>query len=78
MKFFSRLLSHTAIGIIDGSAKCLKGKVMNRTLSDVASVTSGSGVAKGEIWIGGDGRIRFSAEIPKELHQRLRNVIASN
>jgi len=77
MKLIHRLLSSIAIGIVDGSAKCLKGKVLNRTLSDITSLTSACGLKKGEMWIGGDGRIRFSGEIPKELHQRLRNVIAS-
>ena len=62
---------------MDGSAKCLKGKVMARVLSDITSLTQQADVRKGEIWVSFDGKIRFSGEIPKELHQRLRNVLAS-
>ena len=78
MKLISRILSQKAIGIRDGFATCLKGKVMGRTLSDVGSLTSQAGIVKGEIWVAANGRIRFSAEIPEQLHQRLRNVIASD
>ena len=77
MNFISRMLSDTAIGIINGSAKCLKGKLMSRDLSDISDLAREAGVLKGEIWIGGNGRIRFSSGIPKSIHQRMRNILAS-
>ena len=44
-------------------------------LSDLSGELTTAGVTRGEIWIQGDGRIRFSTEIPAELHQRLRNIL---
>ena len=78
MNFLSRLLSHTAIGIADGSARCLKGKLTGAVLSDIGLLAKENGVSKGEIWIGGDGRVQFSSGIPEKMHQRLRNVLSSH
>lgn len=75
MKWFSRLLSVTAIAFSNGRCEVLRGKMPGPILSDLADALAASGVSCGEIWIRGDGRVRFSLEIPPELHQRLRNIL---
>jgi hypothetical protein len=44
-------------------------------LRDLAGCLVENDVPRAEIRIGGDGRIRFSKEIPPEVHQRLRNIL---
>lgn len=75
MKFLSRLLSITVIAFADGRCREVKGKVSGNQLRDVANCLTEAGVARSEIWIGGDGRIQFSPEIAPALHQRLRNIL---
>lgn len=75
MKWFSRMLSVTALSFGDGRCEILKGKLGGRLLTEVAGELIASGVERAEIWIHGDGRIRFSDEIPSEAHQRLRNIL---
>jgi len=75
MKWFSRLLSVTAIAYADGRCEVLRGKVGRPVLTDLADELAAAGVGHCEIWIGGNCRIRFSAETPPELHQRLRNIL---
>ncbi len=75
MKWFSRLLSTTAISFSNGRCDVLRGKAGRFVLSDLADELAAAGVSCGEMWIGGDGRVRFSPEIPPALHQRLRNIL---
>lgn len=75
MNWFSRMLSVTAISFGNGRCEALKGNVKRSILSDLSGELTASGVTRGELWIQGNGRIRFSAEIPPELHQRLRNIL---
>jgi hypothetical protein len=75
MRFFSRLFSHTVIAFVDGSCVAIQGKVCSGVLRDLAGILVENGVPRAEIRIGGDGRIRFSKEIPPEVHQRLRNIL---
>ena len=75
MKWISRLLSVTAISFSNGRCDVLRGKAGRSVLSDLADVLVAAGVSRGEMWTGGDGRVRFSPEIPPELHQRLRNIL---
>ena len=77
MKFLSRLFAEHAIQIRGESALCVKGKMLNRVLKDISSLASESGVKEGEIWISQLGEVSFSSEIPKAIHQRIRNVISS-
>lgn len=69
------MLSVSAISVADGRCGLRKGKLERRMLSDLSDELARSKVTRGEIWINGDGRIRFSDEIPPELHQRLRNIL---
>ncbi len=75
MKFLSRLLSVTAIAYADGRCVALRGKVERHRLEAMEGCLAEAGVARGEIWIAGDGRVTFSREIGAVLHQRLRNIL---
>lgn len=76
MNFLSRFLATTVITFTDFRCAAVKGKVESRILREVADCLREGRDAKAEIWIGGDGRARFSKRIPPELHQRLRNILA--
>lgn len=75
MKWISRMLSVSAISVTEGRCELRKGKLDRRLLLDLSDELARSKVTRAEIWINGDGRIRFSDEIPRELHQRLRNIL---
>lgn len=75
MKWFSRMLSTTAIPFAGGRCELAKGKLDRRLLAELSDELTRSQVRRGEIWIQGDGRIRFSDEIPPESQQRLRNIL---
>lgn len=75
MKWISRMLSVAAISVAEGRCELLRGKLDRRLLSELADEMARMKVIQGEIWINGDGRVRFSDEIPPELHQRLRNIL---
>lgn len=77
MKFVSRFFSEYAIQIRSGSVRCVKGKMLNRVMSDISSLASEVDLREGEIWINQLGKVSFSGDIPEALHQRIRNVIAS-
>ena len=78
MKFFSRLLSAQAIAFERGKAISRKGKHSQKLLSELSLLSEKHGVRNGELWISGNSRITFSKEIPKNLHQRFRNIIISS
>lgn len=69
------MLSVAAISVVEGRCELLRGKLDRRLLSELSDELARTKVIRGEIWINGDGRIRFSDEIPPELHQRLRNIL---
>ncbi|MBB5351438.1 hypothetical protein HNR46_001674 [Haloferula luteola] len=75
MKFLSRLFSETAIEIRSGQAILRKGKHHAGMLSDITSMAREHDLSRGEIWIESTGKIHFSHEIPKDLHQRFRNTL---
>ena len=75
MRFFSRLFAHTVIAFADGCCVVVQGKVGSAVLRDLAGCLEENDVPRAEVRIGGDGRIRFSKEIPPEVHQRLRNIL---
>jgi hypothetical protein len=78
MKFISRLFSESAIQIRGGTAYCVKGKIMNRLLNDLSSLAADFNINKGEIWIDQVGKVSFSTDLPKTMHQKIRNVISSH
>jgi hypothetical protein len=75
MSWISRWLWVSVIAVIDGRCGLAKGKLERRLLSAISDELARSGVTRGEIQIRGDGRVRFSMEIPPETHQRLRNIL---
>ena len=78
MFFISKLFSATTVTIKNGQAKCVKGKMMQQTLSSINEVCDIFNITNGEIWVSGDGRIHFSSSIPGKSHQRLRNCVAQS
>lgn len=76
MHFLSRLFSTTAISFESGRCVAVRGKVAGAILRDLACCLGEAGIVKGEIWVAGNGRVSFSREIPAEIHQRLRNILA--
>ena len=75
MKFLSRLLSVTAITFAHGRCHAVRGKVGHRQLEALGACLAEAGVGRAEIWIAGNGRVKFSREIGPVLHQRLRNIM---
>ena len=53
----------------------VRGKVERHRLDALDACLAEAGVPQGEIWIAGDGRVKFSREIGPLLHQRLRNIL---
>jgi hypothetical protein len=49
--------------------------VPHHVLSSVAELLQAAGVKRGFIAITPDSRVKFSCQIPKAIHQRLRNVV---
>ena len=78
MFLISRILSTTSIRISQGQATCVKGKMMQQTLRTIGDACEQFNIKEGEIWVSGNGRIRFSSSIAKEAHQRLRNCVAQS
>lgn len=78
MFFISRALSTTAVRIAEGRTTCVKGKLTRQTLRELGDICGIFNISSGEIWLAGNGRISFSAKIPKEAHQRLRNCMAQS
>jgi hypothetical protein len=76
MHFLSRLLSTTAISFKTGRCVAVRGKVPGAILVDLAECLEEAGIETGEIWLAGNGRVSFSKQIPAEIHQRLRNILA--
>lgn len=76
MRFLSRLLSTTAISYENGRCVAVRGKFPGAILRDLAGCLGEAGIATGEIWLAGNGRVSFSRDIPAEIHQRLRNILA--
>ncbi|GAA5121358.1 DUF3634 family protein [Luteolibacter yonseiensis] len=78
MKFLLRIFAGTLIRIRNGSADCVKGKVMGWRLDAISELAADANLDAGEIWVNGNGTVGFSNDIPQELHQRIRNVMASD
>lgn len=75
MKWFHRLSADSTIRYQNGTATASNGKLMQWKLSALAEKLSNAGITDAEIWIKNGGPIKFSKEIPSDLHQGLRNII---
>ena len=76
MSLFSFLYSEW-LDVRDGKATQRKGRLSNRLLADINDVLADQPELNGNIRSSGNGRYQFSRSIPKPLHQKLRNVLAS-
>ena len=65
------------LDVRDGKATQRKGRLSNRLLADINDVLADQPELNGNIRSSGNGRYQFSRSIPKPLHQKLRNVLAS-
>lgn len=63
------------IRIRNGAAFVSGESLPHHVLSSIADVLHTSGIKSGFIAIMPNGRVKFSCQIPKALHQRLRNVV---
>jgi hypothetical protein len=77
MVWLLKLLHPLVLEIKAGKVGAAKGRIPSRTLREVQEVISEAGVAKATIHADGAWRFHFSAEIPADCHQRLRNTLAS-
>ncbi|MFK7910548.1 MAG: DUF3634 family protein [Akkermansiaceae bacterium] len=78
MRFLHRWLAVLAISLNESRALCVKGKVTHKTLSEINNIANTANITKGEIWLNGNGKVRFSGEIPQSLHQKLRNCMVQS
>lgn len=76
MSLFSFLYAEW-LDVRDGKATQRKGRLSNRILADLNDVLANQPELSGSIRSSGNGRYQFSRGIPKPLHQKLRNVLAS-
>ena len=65
------------LDVRDGRAIQRKGRLSNRTLAEINDVLAKQPELNGSIRSSGNGRYQFSRSIPKPLHQKLRNILAS-
>ena len=50
----------------EGQARCKKGRLPQRTLSEIQQVLEDVGIPRGAIQMAGNGRFGFSAGIPRD------------
>ena len=77
MVWFLKLLHPLVLEIKAGKVSAAKGRMPSRALREIQEVISDAGVPQGSIHADGAGRFHFSAAIPAECQQRLRNTLAS-
>ena len=73
--FLPPLNARCVIRIRKGSCFVRGQSVLPHVLSSVAEILQAAGVKNGFIAITPDSRVKFSGQIPKAIHQRLRNVV---
>ena len=77
MVWLLKLLHPLVLEIKAGKVSAAKGRMPSRALREIQEVLSDAGVSQGSIHADGTGRFHFSAGIPAECQQRLRNTLAS-
>ena len=79
LRFLRRFFGSSAfiVELREGKARCVKGKLLDRMLSEFSEVARQHGLAVGTV-LGKRGsagiRLRFSKEIPSASHQQFRNI----
>ncbi|MGB1129284.1 MAG: DUF3634 family protein [Haloferula sp.] len=66
------------LAVREGQVRCEKGRLPQRTLLEIQQVLEDVDVSRGTIHMAGNGRFGFSASIPRDRHQKLRNVLTSH
>ncbi len=72
-----KLLHPLVLAIRGGEVIAVRGKLPARSLREIREVLTAAGVSRGIIHADGAGRFHFSASVPAECRQRLRNILAS-
>ena len=73
--FFPPRKASTVVRIRAGRMVMQRGQLRSQVRDDVQDVLAGAGVKTGFIAITGGSQVCFSRNIPRALHQRLRNVL---
>lgn len=61
-----------------GSLVFEKGRLQGNAAEHVEAILRGAGVSEGYLAITSGQRVYFSRQIPRDVHQRLRNVLLNN
>jgi len=77
MLWLLRLLNPLVIAIRGGKTVVVKGRLPSPTLRALREEIAGADLERGTIHADGTGRIHFSGDIPVEIRQRLRNILAA-
>lgn len=77
MNWFLRLLAENTITLQQGQAHDRRNHLVQWKLATIAELLTNAGIHKADIWIATSSAITFSHNIPPELHQKLRNIIAA-
>ena len=75
---FIELTATSVIRFKNGKASCTKGTLPTKTLRDVEDILAEQGVEYATLGKSGPGKWSFSNRVPKEAHQRLRNVLTNH
>lgn len=77
MLWFLKLTSPLVLVIREGKVSLAKGRLPGAAIREIQDILAEAAVASGTIHADGTRRFHFSRQIPAELHQSLRNVLAS-
>ncbi|WP_193210719.1 DUF3634 family protein [Luteolibacter marinus] len=77
MLWFLKLTSALVLVIREGRLEVAKGNLPAHSRRAVEELLAGASVRDATLHTDGSGRIHFSRQVPRDLHQRLRNVLAS-
>lgn len=76
MLWLRKLLHPTVIVVRDGRSSLARGRLPSPVLQDLDSLCADFGIRRATIALDGAGRCHFSATIPADAHQRIRNVLS--
>lgn len=75
MRFLDRWRSTITISVNTSRTRCLKGHLTRACLADVHTLFESAGLSSGEIYLTGNGHLDFSNDVPRHLHQNIRNIV---
>lgn len=77
MLWLLKLLNPRVLAIRQGRVSAIKGYIPSMAMREVQGLIDETGASRGTIHTDGAGRHHFSASIPGDFHQRLRNILTS-